>query len=109
MTITQAELGEIRVRAEAATEGPWEYIGFGVIGNADCEVVECRGKTAEFIAAARQDVPKLLAEVSRLQGEVERLTGESELLWALLYRVLDDEDCSLSTREIVGAVTLDGE
>ena len=72
--MTPERLAEIEARAEAATEGPWEAwdrgIGFEVHVNAECLNSEFRETfrqaDAEFIAAARTDVPDLLAEVRRL-------------------------------------------
>ena len=79
--MTPERLAEIEARAEAATEGPWEAwdrgIGFEVHVNAECLNSEFRETfrqaDAEFIAAARTDVPDLLAEVRRLQAAVERV------------------------------------
>ncbi|MFZ7945721.1 hypothetical protein [Neobacillus sp. 19] len=89
--LTDEQLAEIRKRAEAATPGPWVWEKFALdeddwdtempwLGNAtesvmdfgDCEQYYPTQGTppndadAEFIAHARQDVPKLLAEVARL-------------------------------------------
>jgi hypothetical protein len=86
------ELEAIRKRAEAATEGPWGWAKFALddddwdtempwLGNAteavmdfgDCEQYYPTQGTppnsadAEFIAHAREDVPKLLAEIERLK------------------------------------------
>lgn len=80
--LTKEELESIRKRAEAATPGPWFWLDDGrlysdgadkVIG----EVIEGKDETwfdlfdanAEFIAHAREDIPKLLAEIERLQQE----------------------------------------
>lgn len=76
---------EIRARAEAATEGPWctddweIYQGAEYMPGLSRWVGEtCRGHVdgfpqdradAAFIAAARSDVPALLAEVDRLRAE----------------------------------------
>ena len=89
--ITPERLAEIEARANAATEGPWmagtvEGIDYGAVYGAP-ETDECGitaipwlvddlsryPGTAEFIAAARTDVPALLAEVRRLQAAVERV------------------------------------
>ena len=82
--MTNAELDEIEARANAATKGPW-FVGQAVPGLesvsrpdrrniycGDCSDVtsaaaNIRIEDAEFIAHARSDVPKLLAEVRRLQ------------------------------------------
>ena len=89
MTITKTELEAIKRRCEAATDGPWNSEGSPYVfakvpdgrpngeGIVHCECYVRRGVTddkanAEFIAAARTDVPELVAEVERLQ-EIERL------------------------------------
>jgi hypothetical protein len=81
--MTDAELEAIEARANAATEGPW---GFTYDGSSAWSIgpvsdpqlhrianVYSRGKEVEqadpeFIAAARTDVPKLVAEVRRLRA-----------------------------------------
>ena len=85
--MTTAELDAIRVRAAKATPGPWEPVsgmiflqkGDGpVVCSTDCEILVLgpRGAEAkafedqEFIAAAREDIPALLAEVDRLNKVV---------------------------------------
>lgn len=82
--MTDTELAAIRERCESATEGPWEKITERWLGIwQDIRVVAFDGKyiicgdtliaDAEFIAAARSDVPALLDEVDRLRG----LLGEA--------------------------------
>ncbi|MEO7836631.1 MAG: hypothetical protein ABIS21_03190 [Acidimicrobiales bacterium] len=84
--MTEAEIAAIAARADAATPGPWvpyftvhgdPYVTqpnrgqFGMVvstarddyGRADCQ----------FLAAARTDVPALVAEVRRLRAFVQRL------------------------------------
>ena len=67
--LTTQELEAIRKRAEQATEGPWDYSEEYFIGSRS-EVVEVGeayiDADAEFIANAREDIPKLLAEVEAL-------------------------------------------
>lgn len=101
--MSDAELDAIEARANAATLGPWRAFynvdepfedeepqsAWCVMGNttpADYRVV-CRtvrttkpdeGHDAEFMAAARQDVPALVAEVRR-RNAIERLEAED---WA---------------------------
>jgi hypothetical protein len=75
-------LDEIKARAEAATEGPWEYAPvFQFLRS----TVKPKGKWAifcidtlftndadmAFIAHARADVPALIVEVERLQAIVD--------------------------------------
>jgi hypothetical protein len=95
-------LGAIRTRVEQATPGPWRW-DYGLDGHNEgsipCELcwsapdyertlfIETSEfcwndriwEDAEFIAAARQDVPDLLAEVERLTAENLRLTSELNL------------------------------
>lgn len=71
-------LDAIKIRAERATDGPWDvfdrfYVaqGDGVsIGNsvAKCETAA----DAKFIAHAREDISKLIGEVWRLHKELEK-------------------------------------
>lgn len=67
--IDQRALQDIRDRVATASAGPWRVIGYGNV----CDVSGERriGKLipaadAEFVAAARTDVPLLLAEIDRL-------------------------------------------
>ena len=86
--MTPERLDEIEARANAATQGPWEwhpYMGSGATlakPNRPFHELNILKTTddwppvaadAEFIAAARTDVPALLAEVRRLQDAVERV------------------------------------
>lgn len=77
-------LAEIRARAEAATAGPWctddweIYQGERYEAGAEWIGETCRAvgqsqedrANAAFVAAARSDVPALLAEVERLRAEL---------------------------------------
>ncbi|MGW4919737.1 hypothetical protein ACWEPO_25980, partial [Streptomyces albidoflavus] len=76
-------LAEIAARDEAATAGPWctdgaeiyqgdEYAWDAFWVGETCRADEADGGTvdAAFIAAARTDVPALLAEVERLRAEL---------------------------------------
>jgi hypothetical protein len=81
--MNQAELEAIRERVEdtsferAYVKGdPWK--GYEVRDNGNGMVVaETSTKVdAEFIAHAREDVPKLLAEIERLRADQERLIAE---------------------------------
>jgi len=86
------DLGAIRGRVEAATEGPWRTVDergqkfalcadgtdllveseIGLICETDLDGLnECAEPDAAFIAHARTDVPALLAEVERLRAVVE--------------------------------------
>lgn len=72
--LSDKEIAAIRERAERATKGPWRYDprlpGFQVV--AEGEPIArlppniAAERDAHFIAAAREYVPRLLAEVERL-------------------------------------------
>ncbi|MGQ4437971.1 hypothetical protein ACN6LI_003337 [Streptomyces violaceoruber] len=85
--LTEQQLTDIEARAGAATEGPWctdaweIYQGTEYVPGVSRWIGEtCRGATspeqdradAAFVAAARSDVPALLAEVRRLQAELAK-------------------------------------
>jgi hypothetical protein len=83
MTLTSEELEAIRQRAEAATQGNWRatlddpyertYV-LGAFNGIVTVVADIKGDAdAEFIANARQDVPKLLAEVDRLRKALQEI------------------------------------
>lgn len=76
--MTLLELQQILARCEAATGGPWRSFvegrdhesGSNFIQTAK-EDIELYGATIpdqDFIAAARQDIPRLAAELARLKG-----------------------------------------
>jgi len=82
--LTQEELQKIKERADKAKAGPWisyiegrdhmsgsNFIMTG-IGEARGEDIELFGATVEdqdFIAHARQDIPKLLKEIEYLNSK----------------------------------------
>jgi hypothetical protein len=73
--ITPERLAEIEARVNAATPGPWVHDEFwGVV---DPVFVDEDGHLApqdmKFIAAAREDVPDLIARVRELEAEITRL------------------------------------
>jgi hypothetical protein len=81
--LTENELNEIDARANLATQGPWKsyvegrdhqsgsnFIMTGQKGSRG-EDIELTGATTadqDFIASARADIPKLVAEIRRLRG-----------------------------------------
>jgi hypothetical protein len=80
--LTETELRDIEKRVEAASPGPWKSFvegrdhtsGSSFImtgeGNHRGEDIELTGATIadqDFIAAARQDVPRLIAEIRTLR------------------------------------------
>ena len=90
--LTEQELADIRARCEAATGGPWRFVEEGrdnTSGDSFIMTGPPRGRNGdlylttdkrdgshadyEFIAHARQDIPRLLDEVERLR----RLVAES--------------------------------
>ena len=92
--MTPERLAEIEARAEAATEGPWHAWGRGIgfelhLGAAaKCGQIRCEDVNGEFretfkradaafIAAARTDVPALLAEVRRLQDAAQAIAAKA--------------------------------
>lgn len=102
--MTKEQLDEIRARADAATPGPW-------INDDDLSITGANGTDvciwwdlvsaddAEFIAAARTDVPALLAEIERLRAEVERVRAEErEACAAILGRVARDDGRPAASR-----------
>jgi hypothetical protein len=84
--LESGELGAIARRAARATPGPWQFAlegrnhrgGEDVVNTADNDIY-LTGATiddCDFIAQARQDVPKLVAEIERLNSLVEILKQE---------------------------------
>jgi hypothetical protein len=82
--MTDEELTAIRKRCDSATRGPWrsyvegrdhssgsDFIMTGGDGAARGEDIELSGATKaeqDFIAHAREDIPRLLAEIERLRA-----------------------------------------
>jgi hypothetical protein len=108
--MTRSELDCIEARCRAATPAPWRatsdglpalrnvthYIRYGDLEDDDGRLIAQavgadtpRKEIAEFIAAARQDVPDLIAEVRRLRELIIALGGQEEL------EILDGERCSV--------------
>lgn len=80
--ITDEQLAEWEALAEGATEGPWhvdDVLGWSIDGASGQYVAEVSGRhdpNAEFIAASREAVPALVAEVRRLREGIARLADE---------------------------------
>jgi hypothetical protein len=90
--ITREELAAIRERAEKATPGPWRWSNAKVLngkydfvpqGSYLADTLIMFGDTyengehdAEFIAHAREDIPRLLDEIERLQRVMAALDDE---------------------------------
>ena len=75
--MTEQELSEIEARARAATPGPWQSFIEGRDHESGSNFIKTKGKDIEllgatepdqdFIAHARQDVPRLVDEIRRLR------------------------------------------
>jgi hypothetical protein len=108
LTDQQLDLDTIETRANAATPGPWCTDSWEIYQGSEYEPgistwigETCRGMTsleqdradAAFVAAARTDVPALLAEVRRLRARVAELEGPAvEARAALAALCYDLED-----------------
>lgn len=81
--LNEAALSEIEERCRAARAGPWVSwiegrdhsagssfieVGEGDLRGDDIELIGATAADQDFIAAARSDVPALLAEVRRLKA-----------------------------------------
>ncbi|MEQ1614364.1 MAG: hypothetical protein ABL904_16570 [Hyphomicrobiaceae bacterium] len=76
--ISDDELNRIEKGCDAATPGPWaSYVegreemsgsSFIMTGGEDFYVTGCTASDQDFMASARQDIPKLIAEVRRLRS-----------------------------------------
>lgn len=105
--MTGLDLDAIRARAQAATPGPWwpwdRGVGWQIaIGDGLDEWDRPKRllpegqrtdialrEDAEFIAAARQDIPALLAEVERLRAEVTETTQYHQQMYAEAVRQVE--------------------
>lgn len=88
--MSEQQLADILTRAEAATPGRWESDGaeiYGTLGDVlmidlwvgetlDIDNQEQSNANAAFIAAARTDVPELVAEVQFLRAQVAELEAQ---------------------------------
>jgi hypothetical protein len=124
MTITD-QLAAIEARAQAATEGPWEFAYYGSGGGLPegCEVTNGKGALdlgtskadAEFIAHARTDVPALLAMVREQQARLDkaavldaaeedrRIRQEGSPRALLAYATVDVDDLRVALTATEGA------
>ena len=89
---TEVELDEIDRRTDAATVGPWFSLvvgrdmeaGLNCIELGCCCTLELIGGTVadqDFIANARQDVPRLTREVRRLRKILAVQSSEPDASW----------------------------
>ena len=91
--ISDTELHAMQERADAASKGPWEafiegpgdsfssFIRVGGLDDNEPDMYLSRedwyaasAADLNFIAAARQDVPRLIAEIKRLRRELDLAT-----------------------------------
>lgn len=78
MCITEEELQHILTRCDKATPGPWRSFvegrdhtsgsNFIQTSAADIEITGGTAADQDFIAYARQDIPRLVAEIAKLKG-----------------------------------------
>ena len=88
--VTDEELGAIKARLDAATAGPWRSMvegrdhtsgssfimtGEGTTRRNDIELTGATVADQDFIAHARQDVPRLVAEIERLRRVLKQSGG----------------------------------
>ncbi len=76
--LSDKELTEIEERCEKSTPGPWKsYIegrdhesgsDFIMTGGDDIELTGATKEDQDFIASAKQDIPRLLNEIRRLKN-----------------------------------------
>ena len=108
------DLDAIRARADVATPGPWTTDDDGRYGRRVVvdglplanyrEIAECSGYVqsaadtrvnSEFIAAARSDVPALLAEVERLRAWQQTAREYLMTTDRVLCRCVGSSECDL--------------
>jgi hypothetical protein len=81
--LSEEEIEEIKTRFVCATAGPWKSFiegreemsgsDFIMTGGEDIYLSGATKADQDFIAHARQDIPRLVAEVERLKVEVDAL------------------------------------
>ena len=79
MRLDEAEIAQMKLRYERATPGPWisyiesreKFSGSDFIrtGGEDIYLSGATLADLDFIAHARQDIPKLIAEIERLKSK----------------------------------------
>ncbi len=89
--LTEEQLAEIDTRARIATPPPWlvhhdprKYVLMPFSSEED--VLRDRDANAAFCANAREDVPRLVAEVRRLRAELQPLQESDTYGWQPLMR-----------------------
>ena len=98
MTAVELDLDAIEARFEHVTDGPWTTGEDGLVWpphTGDPVSGSIWLPDARFIAAARTDVPALVAEVRRLRAELQLATDQRDAHKAMadeLRRDLDEAD-----------------
>lgn len=79
--VSDAELHSIKERCNKATPGPWiSYVegrdhfsgsNFIMTGGGDLEIHGGTIEDQEFVAHARQDIPRLIKEIERLKKVID--------------------------------------
>jgi hypothetical protein len=79
--LSQSKIDEIKLRCKRTTSGPWKsYVegrdmtsasSFIMTGGEDIYLTGATTADQDFIAYARQDIPRLIAEIERLKSEIE--------------------------------------
>lgn len=89
--LTEEQLAEIETRARIATPPPWlvnpdqrKYVLMPFSSEED--VLRDRDANAAFCANARDDVPRLIAEIRRLQAELQPLQESDTYGWQPMMR-----------------------
>lgn len=100
--MTPEQLDAIEARANAATPGPWtpshhpnDPYHWAVFDTDTRALTANRGgcpDDAEFIAAARTDIPVLVAEIRRLWTQMDVACGAVDAVVSVLERFRDEED-----------------
>lgn len=77
-TLTEEEIQTIKSRCDQATAGPWRSFieerekisgsSFVQTGGEDIYLTGATDADQDFIAHARQDIPRLIAEIERLRS-----------------------------------------
>lgn len=95
--MSEQELAVIKERADKATVGPWFYEGErvssengrGVFSILNEQYIYGNDYDLRFIEHAREDIPKLVAEVERLQSQehfAEYAIRQNKALWEALSK-----------------------
>ena len=99
---------QIRARADAATPGPWwsffDGDDYGICGGENSVAYDVGHKNAQFIAAARTDIPALCDEVDALRKRAAELKAcVANLVDIVLTCGLcnEDDDCVVTARQLL--------